>query len=196
MNRGTEGSSFARGPAGSLTSSPVDGTGPRIQPAAEAIPEGLPPLNIFATMAKHPKLLDRFNRFGGFLLYRGLLPAREREIVILRVGWRSGSVYEFGQHTVIGRGAGLTDEEVRRLAVDRVDDAWSDDDRNLIELADQLCTTNKVDDALWERLSRRWNEQEVMELLVVAGFYRLVSGFLNATGVQLEQGTPGWPEEP
>ena len=168
----------------------------RIEPVPPgSLPEGLPPLNIFATMAKHPKLLDRFNRFGGFLLYRGLLPAREREIVILRVGWRSGSVYEFGQHTVIGGGAGLTEEEIRRLASEQAD-GWGEDDRNLVELADQLCATNNVDDALWGRLSQRWNEQEVMELLVVAGFYRLVSGFLNATGVQLEEGTPGWPAQP
>ena len=168
---------------------------PRIQPvAADALPEGLPALNIFATMAKHPKLLDRFNRFGGFLLFRGLVPAREREIVILRVGWRSGSVYEFGQHTVIGKGAGLTDEEVVLLAAEQTG-GWSEDDRNLIELADQLCSTNSVDDSLWERLRRRWNEPELMELLVVAGFYRLVSGFLNAARVPLEPGTPGWPEQ-
>jgi alkylhydroperoxidase family enzyme len=170
----------------------VDQPGPRIRPAADAVAEGLPPLNIFATMAKHPQLLDRFNRFGGFLLYKGLVPAREREIVILRVGWRSGSVYEFGQHTVIGGAAGVTDDEVRRLAAEPLD-GWGDDDRALVELADQLCTTNNVDDALWERLSRRWGEPELMELLVVAGFYRLVSGFLNATGVELEPGTPGWP---
>jgi 4-carboxymuconolactone decarboxylase len=170
--------------------------GPRIVPApAEVLPEGLPALNIFATLAKHPKLLDRFNRFGGFLLYRGLLPEREREIVILRVGWRSGSVYEFGQHTVIGRGAGLSDDEVGRLAAGPLD-GWGEADRDLVELADQLCSTNTVDDSLWGRLSQRWNDQEMMELLVVAGFYRLVSGFLNATRVVLEPGTPGWPPGP
>ncbi|HVA75484.1 MAG TPA: carboxymuconolactone decarboxylase family protein [Acidimicrobiales bacterium] len=170
----------------------MDGTGPRIAPADDA-PEGLPPLNIFATLAKYPELLDRFNRFGGFLLFKGLVQAREREIVILRVGWRSGSVYEFGQHTVIGMGAGITDEEVRRLVVESTD-GWADGDRDLVELADQLCLTNSVDDDLWARLSARWNEQELIELLIVAGFYRLVSGFLNATGVQLEAGTPGWPQ--
>jgi 4-carboxymuconolactone decarboxylase len=170
----------------------MDATGPRIAPAGE-VPEGLPPLNIFATLAKHPKLLDRFNRFGGFLLYKGLLPAREREIVILRVGWRSGSIYEFGQHTVIGMGVGVTDEEVSRLAAEDKD-GWADRDRDLVDLADQLCSTNSVDDYLWERLSANWNEQELMEFLIVAGFYRLVSGFLNATGVELEAGTPGWPK--
>lgn len=179
--------------------------GPRIEPApGDTLPEGLPPLNIFATLAKHPKLLDRFNRFGGFLLYKGLLPVREREIVILRVGWRSGSVYEFGQHTDIGRTAGLTEDEVRRLATDGADgadgtdgtdgtDGWTDPDRDLVEMADELCLTNTVSEDVWRRLAKRWNDQEMMELLVVAGFYRLVSGFLNATGVEREPGVPGWP---
>lgn len=168
----------------------MDDAAPRIAPAG--LPEGLPPLNIFATLAKHPALLDRFNRFGGFLLFKGRLPAREREVVILRVGWRSGSVYEFGQHTVMGKDAGLTDEEVRRLAGDDLQ-GWDQGDRDLVEFADQLCATNTVDDGLWERLSARWPEPELIELLVVAGFYRLVSGFLNATGVQIEEGMPGWP---
>lgn len=167
--------------------------GPRIQPApADTLPEGLPPLNIFATLAKHPKLLDRFNRFGGFLLYKGELPVREREIVILRVGWRCGSVYEFGQHTVIGKTAGLTEDEVARLVTADLA-GWSPADADLVAMADELCVANTVSDRVWESLANRWNEQEMMELLVVAGFYRLVSGFLNSTGVEREPGVPGWP---
>ena len=73
-------------------------------------------LNIFRTMAHQPKLLKRFNVLGGAFLVHGLLPAREREIVILRVGWNCRSVYEFGQHTVIGRQAGLTDAEIAAVA--------------------------------------------------------------------------------
>lgn len=188
------GAAGAGDPTGSLTSEAMTQPGPRIEPApGDTLPEGLPPLNIFATLAKHPKLLDRFNRFGGFLLYKGLVPVREREIVILRVGWRSGSVYEFGQHTVIGKTAGLTDDEVRWLATDATD-GWTSTDRDLVEMVDELCMTNTVSDDVWQRLANRWNEQEMMELLVVAGFYRLVSGFLNATGVEREPGVPGWPE--
>ena len=59
------------------------------------------PLNIFGVLGTHPKLLKRFNLLGGFLLNKGLIPEREREIVILRVGWNARAVYEFGQHTLI-----------------------------------------------------------------------------------------------
>jgi 4-carboxymuconolactone decarboxylase len=165
---------------------------PRIAPV-EGDPEGLPPLNIFRTVAHHPKLLDRFQRFGGFLLYRGLLPERERELVILRVGFRCGSIYEFGQHTVMGAAAGLTAAEIERLAT-ATPDGWADADRDLVTFADELCATNAVSDATWSALAARWGESELLELLVVAGFYRLVSGLLNSTGVQREPGTPGWPD--
>jgi 4-carboxymuconolactone decarboxylase len=167
---------------------------PRIAPI-EGNVEGLPPLNIFRTVAHHPKLLDRFQRFGGFLLYRGLLPDRERELVILRVGFRCGSVYEFGQHTLIGATAGLTAAEIERLATAETD-GWVEADHDLVTFADELCATNAVSDATWLRLAARWSEPELVELLVVAGFYRLVSGLLNSAGVQREPGTPGWPDAP
>jgi 4-carboxymuconolactone decarboxylase len=164
---------------------------PRIDPLDED-PEGLLSLNIFRTMAKHRPLAERFSRFGGYLLFKGLLPAREREIVILRVGWRSDSVYEFGQHTVMGMDAGLTSDEIERLALESLD-GWTEDDKALIAMADELCSANDVTDPTWASLASRWSEEELMELLVVAGFYRMVSGFLNSVGVQLDPDTPGWP---
>ena len=164
---------------------------PRIAPV-EGEGAGLPPLNIFRTLAHHPKLLDRFQRFGGFLLYRGLLPDRERELVILRVGFRCGSIYEFGQHTVMGASAGLTATEIERLATE-TPAGWAEADHDLVTFADELCATDAVTDATWSRLAARWSESELLELLVVAGFYRLVSGLLNSTGVQREPDTPGWP---
>lgn len=158
----------------------------------DAAPEGLAELNLFKTVGKYPDLAKHFVRFGSFLLYRGLLPAREREIVILRTGWRSGSVYEFGQHTSFGARAGLGPDEIRRLTTEGAE-GFGEGDRHLVAMVDDLCATNTVGDALWARLVERWSEAEMMELLMLAGYYRLVSGFLNATGVQLEPGTPGWP---
>jgi alkylhydroperoxidase family enzyme len=148
------------------------------------------PLNIFGTLGHHPKLLKRFNLLGGLLLNRGLIPDREREIVILRVGWNARAVYEFGQHTLIGRRAGLTDDELSALAGGERD--WDADDRALIDLADDLCRDDVVSDATWAALGR-WNHAERVELVVLAGFYRLVSGFLNSFGVELDAGVPGWP---
>ena len=179
-------------------------TAPRLAPITDPPPEVAEllegalsrngqPLNIFSTLAYHPKLLKRFNQFGGMLLARGVLPAREREVVILRVGWRCQSVYEFGQHTLMGRQAGLSDDEIVALTRPVDEGGWSEADRLLVTLADELCDDNCVSDATWDRLAEHWAPDALVELVVVAGFYRLVSGFLNSTGVQLDDGVPGWP---
>ena len=94
---------------------------------------------------------------------------------------------------MIGRRCGLTDEEIAALtaAADRHD--WTADDRALIAMADDLCADDCVSDDTWAALAARWSDAELVELLVVAGFYRLVSGFLNSAGVQLDDGVPGFP---
>mgnify|MGYP001173731289 FL=1 len=182
-------------------------TRPRIQPVnlddvqdpelAETLAGALTlegrPLNIFGVLGHHPKLLKRFNLMGGFLLNKGLLPERERELVILRIGWNANAVYEFGQHTVIGLRCGLTGDEIAALtrATDTHD--WRADDLALIAMADELAADDCVTDATWATLAARWSHAELVELLVVAGFYRLVSGFLNSAGVQLDNGVPGFP---
>jgi len=162
-------------------------------PAGEPSMPDLPPLNIFRTIGRNERLARGFLALGSHLLGRHGLPAREREIVILRIGWRAQSEYEFGQHTTIGRAAGLTDAEIAALA-EAGTGGWSDDDAALISLADELCATDVVGDATWRRLAARWSEEELLELLVLAGYYRLVSGLLNSAGVALEPGTPGWPQ--
>ena len=158
--------------------------------------DGLP-FNIFGVLAHHPKLLKRFNLFGGFLLNKGLLPAREREIVILRVGWNAGALYEFGQHTLIGTEAGLTAEEITALASPSCldDHSWTDPDRDLIRMADKLCDDDCVSETTFARLGHHWDDAQLVELVVCAGFYRLVSGFLNTMAIPLDPGVPGWPSE-
>jgi len=150
-------------------------------------------LNIFLTLGHHPALLKRFNALGGAFLAHGLLPAREREIVILRIGWNCRSVYEFGQHTLMGRDAGLTEAEIAALATTRAGGPWSADEQALIGLADELCADDCVSEATFAALRRRWNDAEIVELVALAGFYRMVSGLLNTLGVEPEPGLPSWP---
>jgi alkylhydroperoxidase family enzyme len=163
---------------------------PRIAPrSTDADP---PPLNIFRTLAHNRELYKAFLALGSHLLAGGGLPEREREIVILRTGWRCGSEYEFGQHTVIGARAGLTPEEIERLAHPAAD-GWGTTDRDLVALVDEMCSDDAVSDPTWARLAERWTEPQLLELLVLCGYYRLVSGRLNGVAVALEPTTPGWP---
>src|SRR2546423_1170473 len=115
-------------------------------------------LNIFRTLTHNRPLYKGFLALGGHLLGGGGLPAREREIVILRTGFRCGSEYEFGQHTRIGRDAGLSDAEIARLA-DAGAGEWSDDDRALVDLVDELCADDVVSEPTWKLLAARWNDE-------------------------------------
>jgi alkylhydroperoxidase family enzyme len=172
---------------------PMPEAGPA-QPRIEAIPSPDDPnqLNISQTLAHNLPLRKAFVKFGGHLLGSGVLPPRERELVILRAGWRCGSEYEFGQHTLIGRDAGLTDAEIARLA-EAGAGGWSEQDQTLVDMVDELCRNDVISEATWHRLKTLWNDEEVHELLLLAGFYRMVSGLLNSAGVAIESFTPGWP---
>ena len=152
------------------------------------------PLNLFGTLAHHPKLLKRFLAFGGFFLNRGVLPPREREIIILRVGMNTGSVYEFGQHTVIGRDCGLTDAEIAATAERASTHPWSNRDRALLAMTDEICANDCVSEPTWKELRADWTDAELCELVVLVGVYRMVAGFLNTMGVELDPDTPGWPD--
>ena len=100
--------------------------------------EGRSPINIFRTLARAPKALTRFNEWGSYVLSRrNSLPAREREIVILRVGFLCKSGYEFAQHERFGLGVGLTPDEIKRIKAGAAA-GWSAADAALIRAADDL----------------------------------------------------------
>lgn len=150
-------------------------------------------LNIFTALANHPRLMKRWLVFGGYVLVESTLPARERELVILRVGWRCDAAYEFGQHRIIGREAGLTDEEIRRLTVDGIGAEWSERDRALLRATDQLVAERRIDDDTWQALSVDWSRQQLMDLVFTVGQYVLASMALNAFEVPMDEGLEGFP---
>jgi|SRR5580658_6289330 4-carboxymuconolactone decarboxylase len=149
---------------------------------------GRAPLNIFRTLARAPKALTRFNEWGSYVLSRrNSLPAREREIVILRVGFLCKSGYEFTQHTRIGLNEGLTEDEIKKIKAG-ADAGWSAPDAALIRAADELVKDHFVTDSTWAELSRHFDEKQRMDVVFTAGQYTQVSMFLNTFGVQLDQG--------
>jgi len=167
-----------------------------VRPQLEAIERGSGRLlNIFRTLACHPKLLKRWLVFGNHVLYGSTLPARERELVILRTGYLCGSGYEWAQHVAIGRASGISDDEIRRLATDPADAGWSAGDRTLLMATDQLVADKFVDDSTWAALATVWNEQQLMDIVFTVGQYTLVSMALNTFGVQIEDDTERFPPE-
>jgi alkylhydroperoxidase family enzyme len=155
--------------------------------ALEAFRPG-PVLNIFRTLAHAPKALTRFNQWGGYILSRrNDLPAREREIVILRTGFLCKSGYEWTQHVRIGLREGLKDDEIARIK-QGPDAGWSPADAALIRASDELHADQFITDATWNELRRHWSEKQCMDVVFTAAQYTQVSMFLNTFGVQLDEG--------
>lgn len=154
-----------------------------------------PVLNVFATIARHPKLLKRWVVFANHVLNGSTLPARERELVILRTGFLCRSGYEWAQHATIGRHAGLTDEEIVRITHGPTADGWSDKDRALLQATEQLVADHFISDSTWASLATVWSEQQLMDLVFAVGQYTLVSMALNTFGVQLEDPTERFPAD-
>ncbi|MEY2435832.1 MAG: hypothetical protein QOF97_668 [Acidimicrobiaceae bacterium] len=151
----------------------------------------LPAANIFATFVRHPGLFRKWMPFGGKLL-NGKIPARERELLILRTGWNCRSEYEWGQHVVLGRAAGLTDDEITRVKAGPDGAGWDPFDATLLRAADELHGDACVSDATWAALADRYDERQLIELPMLVGQYHLVAFTLNSLGVQREEGVPGF----
>jgi 4-carboxymuconolactone decarboxylase len=178
----------------------TDAQTPRIQPLeppyAEAVGETLrrmmppdtEPLKLFRTVARNEHVLDRFRTIGAYLLNFGKLEPADREIVLHRTCARCGCEYEWGVHAaVFARAVGLSEEQLAATVSGDADDPlWSARESLLVRLADELHDDANVSDQLWADLAVHWNEEELIELIAVAGFYHLVSFTANAARVELE----------
>ncbi|HYE38798.1 MAG TPA: carboxymuconolactone decarboxylase family protein [Ramlibacter sp.] len=160
-------------------------------------PPGAPEiLALFRVLAHHPALAQRMAGWGGFLLGRNaLLPLRDREVVIDRACARCGAEYEWGVHVAaFTQAAGFTPEQNRAIADPSADDAvLTERDRLLVQLVDELHETAQVSDALWAELARHWTQPQLIELLLLAGWYRAISYVCNAARVPLERWGARWP---
>lgn len=159
----------------------------------EQVALGGPTVNIFATLVRHPGLFRHWLPFGGKLL-AGRLPARDRELLVLRTGWRCRSEYEWAQHVVVGRQAGLTDEEITLVTEGPDAEGWDEGDRILLVAADELHDDACITDATWAALAERYDEHQLVEVPMVVGHYHLVSFTLNSLGVPLEDGAERFPD--
>lgn len=150
-----------------------------------------PASNIFTTLVRYPGLFRRWLPFAGKLL-AGKLPARDRELLILRTGYRCGSEYEWGQHVLIGRAAGLTGDEIARVKEGPDAAGWSERDATLLRAADELHDDSCISDATWATLGGTYDERQLIEIPMLVGNYHLVAFSLRTLGVQREPGVPGF----
>lgn len=158
------------------------------------MPPGQPPLRLFTTLARDPRLFNKF--FSAGLLDRGHLTLRQREIVIHRTTALCGSEYEWGVHVAIfAARVGFDTLQLHSLAHGSpADPCWTVEEGHLLRLCDAVHRDCTVDDALWQALASRFSDEAMLELLMLAGFYRTVSYLTNALRLPAEPGTTGFPE--
>jgi 4-carboxymuconolactone decarboxylase len=149
-------------------------------------------LNIYKTLARHPKLLKRWGVFGTHVLYKSTLPARERELLILRTGWLCRSGYEWGQHVPIAKGCGITDEEINRVTEGPGATGWHQRDGALLRAVDELLTDAFIGDATWQMLSESFDTRQLIDIVFTVGQYHLIAMAMNTLGVQLDDGVEGF----
>jgi alkylhydroperoxidase family enzyme len=150
------------------------------------------PQNLVNTLGRHAKLTRRWMPYGMQLMF-GLLPARDRELLILRTGLRCGSRYEWGQHVLIARQFGLTDEEITRVASGPEAEGWGDGDRLLLRAADELHDTSTLSQAVWDELAARYDDAQLIEIPLLVGHYHATAYVANALDVEPDAGLPDLP---
>lgn len=141
-------------------------------------------------LAHHPALAKAFLTLNKHVAQDGTLAARERELLILRISWLRRAEYEFVQHVILGRRAGLTDDELARLEAGPDAPGWSDIDSALLQAADDLCRDACIGDATWERLAQAFDYRQIMDIIFLVGVYEILAMAIKSFHVPLEPGVP------
>ncbi len=167
---------------------------------AKWMPPGsaLEPLTLFRTLSHHPQLSSRMRVVGAGILGReSALDPREREVIIDRTCARCGCEYEWGVHVAaFGEACGLSRAQLKNTASETVEEAlWSERERVLIRLVDELHETATLSDATWEQLVASWSTAQILEVLIIVGWYHLISFVANAAQVEQEPWAARFPSD-
>ena len=151
-------------------------------------------LNLYRTLVHHPKMFMPRYTFGSYLRSETTLPARDREILILRIAWLCRAEYEWGHHKRIGREAGLTDAEIQRIAKGPDAAGWEAFDASLLRAVDELHEGAFISNATWKVLAARYDTPQLMDAVFTVGGYKMLAMVLNSCGVELDPGVEGFVE--
>jgi 4-carboxymuconolactone decarboxylase len=172
---------------------------PEIAAALEKwMPPGsaLEPLTLFRTLCHNPELSSRMRPLGaGLLGSHSSLDPREREILIDRTCARCGSEYEWGVYVAaFGAACGLSRLQLEDTASGSVaQELWSGREHLLIKLVDELHETATLSDEVWEQLAAGWSVAQILEVLIIVGWYHLISFVANAARVEQEPWAARFP---
>jgi 4-carboxymuconolactone decarboxylase len=150
----------------------------------EVIPE------FFRTVVKHPALF-RCQLETGIMHFRGLIPPRERELVVLRVAWLCQAPYEWGEHVEIAKRYGLHPDEIERITRGHADAEWSENDASILLGVEELMTNYALSDQTWSKLSAIWSEAQLLEFPMLVGAYVATAFQQNSIRMRLDSNNSG-----
>ena len=159
-------------------------------------PDAAPMPNVLATLMHHPTLAGPSLVYNNVLLRSPTLDPRLRELMILRVAWRTGSAYEWAQHLRIAAGIGITAEEIDAVAHGTDGFAWPALDADVLAAVDELVDGYRVGDDTWARLRAQLDERQLVELVFVVGTYTGLAMAFNSFGLELDADLPTTPAPP
>ncbi len=158
--------------------------------------EQMADLNIFRVLLHQPKLAKAISDVLLTLLFRGKLDARLRELVIMRIGWATGSVYEWTQHWRIAQQLGVSEEDLLALRDWRASDRFDDADRAILAATDETLETGTISSETWKRCEEHLGStEERLELVSAIGTWQFISAFLRSLEIPLEEGVTPWPPD-
>jgi len=151
-------------------------------------------INLVATLAHNEPVRLAVQKIGETFFNPELLDPHLRELAVLRMGWDTQCLYEFGQHVLAARGVGVSEEDIARTTRPLNEGSWSPLELTALRLVDDIARDDCVSDEVWAELASMVDERQAIALVGLACSYRMVAGVINSLGVQPEEDLPGWPD--
>lgn len=166
--------------------------------AAEAgVPAYMADLSVFQVLLANPPVAAALNNLLSTLLWNGTLDARLRELIIMRIGWVTGSVYEWTQHWRVAARLGVAPEDVLAVRDWQSSDRFGATERSVLQATDETLDAGTISTETWAACADAFagDDAQLVELVVAIGNWRLFSSLLRSLDVPLEDGTAPWPPD-
>jgi 4-carboxymuconolactone decarboxylase len=148
--------------------------------------------NLYRTLARHPELFRVWSEFGRAVL-NSRLPARDRELLVLRIAWLTRCRFEWAYHEPLVRRIGMTSAEIDRVVDGPDAPGWDKKETALLMAVDELHATGHLGDAIWQALRGWYGDQELIEIPVIVGQYQLVAYLTNTLMIAPDPRLPSLP---
>ncbi len=144
--------------------------------------------NQLRTLLNVPEIVEGALPVTIYLTEESTLSPRHRELLILRTAWLCGSQPLWAKHAARARGAGLSPDELRRIAQGPDAAGWAPFEKTLLQAADQLYRNSSVNDATWKSLSAQYDLEHLMDAVETVNHFTFLALLYNSIGVQPDEG--------